>query len=794
MKYTRKILILILCACMTLCTFIPVSAEERTTRITSVKLSDDGKEITVEATLSEDFLNVYGACGVYLFELAPYEKFSDIDRMAPVAELVANANLTFSVDITDGSRTRKYDKFAIARLDGGKYITHGSASYVENLDVLAENKGNAPSPKNSVGVRTESDKQPEEGIGHGIVSLDLSELVAVSADGAAKVEYSDGVYHVDKEALIALDNRVRALSEKNIAVWLEINPGDMQSASSAAQVLFSESGDDFDISDGESLKLYSALTEFLADRYGREDKAYGFVSRYILPRGSAEISAYASLVRLTSFALRSGYAGASLYVSLGQDGMDDMTGLCKALSDVPFGIVWDGSSPDGEDYFWRSDAQDKYFAVNIGDVAAALKEERMLCSGYVRDLAMTFTAECTENTVAALNAQEASLLCAYYQTLACDGVNTFIYNAWSDPEEGKAVGLYGADGTARSAYKALNTLAETDENGIAERLRTLVGEDEFAVISGELFPDVFVNRTRIGEYTGSIPNKDKGVYIADFTDGGSYEFIADKTTESLSSLVAGQDGIILCVKGKADSAGMIKSYTNAFAIDEEYNILVLTLKALCTDDAAEMTLTLVGTKNGERVVLYGTSALVAGQWRDAAFPLDGIDKIEKITVSAKTENGSALTLYARGVELFPTGPDAGERAVRTVMWILLAAVVLLTVLLIRLSAMQKRRTAPQPRTPAEAKGMLKKKEKSVPPETQTEQSPVPEKHGSAGKAERARTRRRDIPEMPKTPSKTYVVPPIVENGETNKNDTDKSNTDINDKSGAPAPEKEKDDE
>ena len=130
MKYTRKFLIIMLCACMTLCTFIPVSAEERTTRITSVKLSDDGKEITVEATLSEDFLNVYGACGVYLFELAPYEKFSDIDRMAPVAELVANANLTFSVDITDGSRTRKYDKFAIARLDGGKYITHGSASYV----------------------------------------------------------------------------------------------------------------------------------------------------------------------------------------------------------------------------------------------------------------------------------------------------------------------------------------------------------------------------------------------------------------------------------------------------------------------------------------------------------------------------------------------------------------------------------------------------------------------------------------------------------------------------------------
>ena len=735
-------------ASVLLSAFLPAPAASDTqtkTQLLSVYLSDDGNTLYADAALSDDFLKVYGACGVYLFEFYPYENFSDINEKAPSAELVAAKELKFEIDFSENAQTRKYCKYVLARLVNGEYQTFASAKYISNPGVLATNKEEGPSVKGIAGVISEDAAYPTDlGVSCSVVQVALNTLPADSEEGSAKIEYGERTYYIYKEALIALDNRVRELSENGIAVYLQLvlNAPD-ETTSQTARTLYRYVKDEdamyyaIDTRDAESADLYAALVEFLAARYTRADQAYGYAENFIFGywvnsnrhyysmRETAQdkyITELGRTLRITDTAIRSAYPTAKLYVSLGGNfnsaaaypdetpneyldysGKDILDALCEDLSDVPFGVSWNASASDGPRAdFWTDEnavqSLDTDFITvkNIEVLANYLKTPGMLCEGYVRDLIIgDFNASANDNTEMAQKLQAGAIVCAYLKALNTNGISAFFYGTAQDADD-QALGL--TDGSdMRIAYTAYQNILQRSETELAQTVQELLGEQTYAELCDGIFSGMFVPRTRLQLYTSSLPASGRISYIADFTDRDLYGFAADSNTAAAESIVDPVTGIILSIRGNANRAGICRSF-------EEYNlanadIINIELSAQTEDASATIYLSLTGKKDGKDVVYYGECSVSAGEWTQIAFEIPGIDTLQSMTLSGSSSSGGALTVYAKSISTYRISSDGMELAVRIILWILLLVTVFFLILYLRFirirSGAARRRAAAQ---------------------------------------------------------------------------------------------------
>ncbi len=835
-------LLIVLGAC-----FIPLSGSDRQTHIVSCMLSEDGNTLTVDVTLSDDFLTVYGACGVYLFELPPYAKMSNINNYSPAAELVAQSDITFTLDMTDCAPERIYNKFVIARLVDGEYQTTANVKYIDNPQVFAGNKKDYPKFDGKEGVYGDSDGAATIDAKSAVIPVALNTLVMDTIEGSTKYEFGDKTYYINKENLIALDNNVRALSENGREAVLQLlltKPDETTSETAMKLYQYIKASDavyyGVNTENDESISVYTALLKFLCERYTRDDAVYGFAGKFIMGAAlnsnrvynsvghtmdSKYIIALTRQLHIVSTALLSEYSEAKLllpfeanfnhpvhdpalnpneYLDYSAKYVLDSvfesleTGDCN----VPFGIYLDATASDGSYDFWNDeyaeDSQDSPFVTikNINVLTDYLKTPTLLYNGYMREVSVAFdTGDNTADNAAAA-------LCAYYCAKANDDISMIYFDGVTN-------------GTVSDSLHSLDSLSDAE---IKNKIKLLLGEQGYSELVDGSLADLLVNRIDMPLFTDKLSGRSKVTKIADFTDNDIGAFCADHYTSSCAISIDGDAGLSLSAEGNADRAGFYRTF-DEYVISGQ-DVVAICINAVSETDEATVRLILRGKKGDEDVVLSGQSVVTPGEWNEIRFSLSGIDTLNYLGISAASVNGEAMTLMCKDIMMYRL-PMLGLRLVITVIiWII--AIFLFLFLLIygrivyikakkgkkkrkELSEKlkkedEKHRRAQQARDSRHAdkntskknaeRAQKEKKEQqrrakereeaqkrktdkerqaaqraqkqkqterpqSVKPTPKTEPVSAPK---NARPAEKTSAKKADIPEMPKTEPKTYMVP------------------------------------
>ena len=714
-KFTR-ILSLLFAAIIVVSMFsFTASADGRVTRIVSCTLSEDGASLTANVTLSDEFLTVYGACGVYLFELPPYAKMADIQNYSPASELVAQENLTFTLDMTDSAPERIFNKFVLARMVDGEYVTMANVRYIDNPEVLAENKRECPKYNGTLGVCGESSSQNAVSASRAVIPVALNTLVTDTIDGSTKCEYGDNTYYISKENLIALDNKIREFTEKGCEVTLQLlltKPDN--STSDTAMKLYKYTKKEealyygIDTTNADSVSVYTALVRFLSERYSRDDEVYGFVGSYIMgsnlnsnrtynsvgeTKDSKYVTEIVRALHITSNALRSEYSNVRLFLPIKSNYnstvydtktesneyldysskylLDSISAsLSKSGSNVPFGIFLDASASDGSPDFWNdslaSDTDETDFVTlkNIEVLIDYLKQPEMLYEGYTRDLAVSFRPEPADAESADSDVQKyaAAALCAYYRVRENDDVSGIYF----DGELSGAVSdaLYGAD-------------SKSDEE-IKETIKNLLGEESYSELVSGTLSSLFIRKAELSPFKEGISNRSTKTVIADFTDNDMYSFSGDSYTASVAIEISDDTGLALKAVGNADRAGILKTF-DEYDISKE-DVIKIRIMAQSESEKATVRITLRGKDSSGDVVLTGQTEVTSGEWTELAFAISGIKTLNYIGISAASDNNGLMTLYCKNAVLLCL-PILGVKLVVTVIiWII--AIALFIILLI----------------------------------------------------------------------------------------------------------------
>lgn len=820
-KYQYKKMLKILCV-LILCIGIGesavistgVQAEETKTEIVSVRLSEDTKSLTVEATLSDAFLAENGACGIFLFEFRSYEKFSEINAKAPVSELVAQKELSFTVDFTKDAASRKYGKYILAISDGDGYTTISGVHYIDNPEALSSVRHFPESRSGKAGVlNADTDAAVELGVSKSIVRAALNELAADGVEEGQKFDYAGKTYYINKENLIALDNQVRTLSEQGISVYVQlVLTAPNEDMADAAKVLYasSQSEDAFfyalDTSNGQGTDLYCALVEFLADRYTREDRAFGHAPCFIFgcsvndgrghyymgeTNASTFISNLSRAVRLTSWALRSVSPQIGLYVSFGNnfqssvldaeqtpnEGLDFsakqvMDGLVSVLPSVPFGFALSAGASDGRADFWTDPMADNTWQTpyitmkNIELMAEYSKQPALLCDGFLRDIMISdFCVSAGDSSIASQSEQAAAVVLAYYKAYQIEEISGFIYGSVLDMNN-SAVGLIG-DGKARLAFSAFQNIGILGPDEIEGRMKTYMDDESFAVIAQGDFSSFFAAHASLAPYTEKIPDRSECTYLANFTDNSLYGFGPDGVTASVHVTILNDVGIVLCAASGTDKAGIVKEF-DAYDIKKQ-DAISISLMAQTTGDEAGYTITLSGIKGEENVIVSKEGSLPANEWQNLTFDIADLDSLTNLSLRIETA-GEEVSLLAKDIRLYRF-PIAGSTLFLTILiWVAVIVLFIFLILYIRYMIVTSRRAkqnrmALVKKIQAENNQMTYRYNRRTPPAkpaVMAQEKPVPVPPAPKAPPVMPKPEQRKMPEMPKTEPKVYVVPPKQE--------------------------------
>lgn len=320
-----KAILIITATVLTVC-FSACSAASPKTEITDVRLEVKEKggninaKLTVDAVIADTFAK-RNSGNIYLFRISPdnaLSALSSLEGLEPVLQRkIKSGEVSFTLPISGRDDISLASSYLLASLGSdGKYSPLTAASHIRNPEELAVRRD--PYPKSySVKGLSSADADVSEmlktGVRHSVVELKASEIAAGS--------------------LSVADDRIRALSESGINVFLRIIP-DIESAN----------------------KLYSALLD-AALRYTGNDSSYGRVSSFIIgdclneAAGNEDENRYLftteKTVRLAYTAMRSVYSEGRVYISLSDNWESGQ------ISSKRFITLFDSFARSGGDYRWN---------------------------------------------------------------------------------------------------------------------------------------------------------------------------------------------------------------------------------------------------------------------------------------------------------------------------------------------------------------------------------------------------------------------------------------------------------
>lgn len=745
---------------------------EREVEITSVKVSEDGKKLTVSATISDYYIKELNGRLISLFEFSPSALQADIEGAVPVASALPTPQMTFEIDLEGADPQRKYSKFALGYSKKEKNHLIGRVAYLDNPEAFAKGAV-TPTPTDSIVGMVPEGTTVSDSIGHAVIPVYVNELFATTPDGSVRYQYGENVYYIDNEVLSRLDKRVSEINADNRAVYLQLlltKPSD--STAELTEGLYSslEKGNYYapNTADGRGVRLWASLVEFLCNRYAVEE-GNGRIDAFILGdninvkdnfvSSATDLDTYvydlARTVRVTSTAILSTCRGVGLYLDFDGrfSGGDEKAYALRdifvevfspkesksynSLREVPFGILLDVCGTDVK--FWEEEGVTSDFSTeritlaNLDFFVAYLKDNpTLLYNGRMRELIIGYRATGDD-----LRLAQAAILGAVYRAMSCKGVKAFIYDAPLDAQ----------NASDSVVYSELCTAAGSDINDIAERIKELLKRSEYESLAGTVLSDVFVERDTLPLYTDTVPDEGAS-HIANFTDGSMHSFTVSRDVNTYG-MSKDSEGDLLRLTGHSSIVGASRVFEKGKDLFSD-KIMTVELKPLTEDKTAYLTLTLNGTKGGVAVSLSSTVELRPGEWNTVAFDISGIDMLWNMSFEVESSDEGALTVFAHGISVFSDKMGIDDMAIRIALIILVGVLIffiILLVILIRMRAKKRAKAKKRTRYKFARRSTLVVENVKVNVEfpSKKEQKIEPKEENK-------------IPVMPKTETKTFVVP------------------------------------
>lgn len=362
MKLSRILSLVVLACLMATLVFAlaSCSGENAKTEIVSVTIKKDKQNVELKATLDAVYAENHSNDTLYVLALATADTSNIPSDVDVIGEVKVKSGIKLSFSLIDSNGFSRLTKaFVIAEKTDLSYAPITNAMYVQNPELLADKKSEAPQVSDIKGLNS-SDVYGAHLVGADrmMFEVDMNVLMLDEYKAGALKYNKDGVsYFFDADAVFALDNRVKSANDLGMRVYL-------RTLCYKYELDTEDSSSDFEISIGTTpivsdehlARKISAFYCFLAERYSGEQ---GQVSDYIigqngnkvlLPSGEEQQEkAYQAWVRLAHISLRSIDANSRVYVSVSNKWTNSATGMVGAKS---FLVHFAQQAKSSGDYDW----------------------------------------------------------------------------------------------------------------------------------------------------------------------------------------------------------------------------------------------------------------------------------------------------------------------------------------------------------------------------------------------------------------------------------------------------------
>jgi len=546
--------------------------------ITSVLVAKNGQKLTISATLSQNYISTNKRGDVYVFEIPVGLDTSSLSVLTPVASFKVREKHTVSIPLCNGNFTSLYSSFVLGETDGyGGYSPIGQPVYVMNPEAVAERTYSYPASRSIKGIETESVYDALE-LGASQVVLDVvleDFLRGPSADlHNPVIDYTfNGIsYHFDAALVSELDAKVCTLSGAGVTVYLRFllnSPTDtLKYDLDCLGYNTAEKGAlhyALNPNNGDCAPRIAAFFEFLAERYTRPDREYGFCASFIIGKNvnipsvynNAGVSptlekyaaAYSLCVRLANLALSSVYSEGRVYISLANNwNAPSRSDYAADASAADFLAAFSAASARSGDFDWSvataaygldpadssvwddilaTGASSQYVSPgNISTLTYAVSKGYSFC-GNPRRIIIDAFAVTSDGSEAD---QAASYAYSYYKAAEETAVSALIYSSLADTPP-TDLGEHSIAGSGLAAYGG--DLAVGAKKEIWEVFRTIdTQNDEVARAAGALCEGQF------NYVYDNISNRVKQNFLC----SGSASVISDKSDYKLAPLVDFTEG------------------------------------------------------------------------------------------------------------------------------------------------------------------------------------------------------------------------------------------------------------
>ena len=429
MNFSLRIASVLLCFVLLLPLLLGLAScsHESPTENRVVSVTRDGENIRIEATLTKAFLESYSAKKVYLFELpSVYSTDADLSELDPVAEVKAREEMTVTLPVCDGVRSRLYSSYLLASLDPE---TNTYTPLTPSAALVGSEATAAEAEVTIKGlIASDAADAIRLGAAHTILDVPMEEIILSGwQEGAVSYVYGGVTRYLNAEALATLDEAVGVYVAAGVEVYLRFTLGDptghdvplglyLQGAPASGAADYA-----VNMTSAFSTVIMEGFFEFMADRYATPDGDGRAVNAFILGHRvnnsvahnnaagmelAAYVTNYEKLVRVAYTALVSRNPDGRVYVAAdgrrtvtdGQ-GWDTATFLaafareaslrgdygwhvaCELYADTP--AIWE-ENPE---------ADSAYFTIrNLGVLTGLIYEDRYTVRtiSFVADLLVAF--------------------------------------------------------------------------------------------------------------------------------------------------------------------------------------------------------------------------------------------------------------------------------------------------------------------------------------------------------------------------------------------------------------------
>ncbi len=238
--------------------------------VSECRIARDLKNISIKGNITLSDVAADGK--VLLYALMPYEKNEDISyQREPLDEArIKNGEFSFTVPMS-GSLDGLYKKYIVAVRDGDALIPICEPTYVNNPEILADERTSLPESKK--GIRPLPDNYILDGIAQTALDINISELVT-SESGGISHTVGSVTCRFSKEYVDNLDAKMKEYEREGVKVRFVLKLERSGKASLDSLLCHPEASGKspaFNTASREGINILRAVTDLLVNRYGTTD-------------------------------------------------------------------------------------------------------------------------------------------------------------------------------------------------------------------------------------------------------------------------------------------------------------------------------------------------------------------------------------------------------------------------------------------------------------------------------------------------------------------------------------------